>query len=168
MRKRLELEQTNRPCGEIMRWQDDGYLWLDPPYQRGDVWGERRRVNFIRSMLMGIPIPSIIINSRIDWSDEDLRIVVIDGKQRITSVLKFITNELMIPSNWLYGAGASFDRDSSSGLVGWSDIDKVTKRKFLNIPLAFSEGKLESLELEKEVFDLVNFGGIPQGEKDVY
>lgn len=32
--------------------------------------------------------------------------------------------------------------------------------------MAFSEGRLPTLEAEQEVFDLVNFGGLRQGEVD--
>ncbi len=35
-----------------------------------------------------------------------------------------------------------------------------------NHGIAFSEGRLPDLESEKEVFELINFGGVPQGEND--
>jgi len=66
--ERLKLSQTNRPMDVIKHWHIDGQLLLDPPYQRGDVWGYKRQANLIRSILLGVPIPSIIINDR--WQGE--------------------------------------------------------------------------------------------------
>jgi hypothetical protein len=141
----------------ISHWHQQGILLLDPPYQRGDVWGNRRRVNLIRSIILGIPIPSIIINDRFSasWKDDE-SLAVIDGKQRITAILKFLNGDLRIPGEW-------FGMD---GPVTIQDLPMPQQRRFRQTPVAFSEGCLKSIEQEQEVFDLVNFGGIPQGETD--
>lgn len=158
----LPLKQTNRPIDALWHWtrgRDSERLLLDAPYQRGDVWGPRRRVNLIWSILRGIPIPSLIINDRLfaDWPD-DQRIAVIDGKQRITSVLRFIRSELAVPAPWFDG--------SRRQTITFANLSQAQRRKFLNIPLAFSEGRLASLSEEQEVFNLVNFGGLLPGEVD--
>lgn len=155
--KRLELFQTNRPLDVVSYWQKEGALFLDAPYQRGDVWGTTRRVNLIRSLIQNIPIPSIIVNDRMkaEWKN-DYRMAVIDGKQRITAILMFLQSELPIPGEWL-------------GLKGeklFGDLDIVFQRKIRNMGLAFSEGCLTTLKDERLVFELVNFGGVPQGESD--
>ena len=33
-------------------------------------------------------------------------------------------------------------------------------------PIAVSEAKLATLDEERDMFDLINFGGVPQGEID--
>lgn len=154
---RLQLSQTNRPVDCVLYWKKEGYLLLDPPYQRGDVWGPTRRRNLIRSIMLGIPIPSIIINDRFraDWSP-DAQIAVIDGKQRITTLLKFFNGELTVPGEWF----------GQSGSVSYLDLSEVNRRRFNNHAIPFTEGHLKTLEEEKEVFELVNFGGVPQGEID--
>lgn len=164
MLRNLHLQQTNRPIEVVRYWRDDHTLELSPPYQRGDVWGQQRRVNFIRSLLLGIPIPSMIINDRFgaDW-DNDLSIAVIDGKQRMTAILMLFDGELRIPSDWLEPRWVQTPRK----LVSWADLTKFGRRMFFNTPLPFSEGRLATLADEQEVFELVNFGGVPQGETDV-
>lgn len=146
---------TSRPLDTIQHWKKEGYLLLDPPYQRGDVWGYTRRKNLIRSILLGIPIPSIVVNDRFaaGWGEE---ISVIDGKQRMTTLLQFLTNELEIPGEWY----------DLSGLVKFLDLPKPEQRRFSMAPIPFCESRLLTLEDEKEVFDLINFGGVPQGESD--
>lgn len=160
MLREMPLQQTNRPIDVILHWhrERDGGLLLDAPYQRGDVWGTKRRVNLIRSILIGVPIPSMVINDRLhaDWKD-DYRIAVIDGRQRITTLLMFLHGELAVPGEWF---------DAGSELVRFTHLPLRDQRHFTNSPLPFSEGRLPNLEAEQEVFDLVNFGGLAQGEVD--
>ena len=156
---RMKLSNTNRPIECFRLWRDDECgLLMDAPYQRGDVWGTKRRVNLIRSVLLEVPIPSIIINDRgsADWSD-DYRVAVIDGRQRITTLLRFIDGQLRVPGAW-------FGVDSET--VSYSDLSISEQRRFRQTPVAVSEGRLATLEEEQEVFDLVNFGGLAQGERD--
>lgn len=160
MLKRMPLSTSNRPMEVILHWQKEGMLLLNPPYQRGDVWGTRRRVNLIRSLLLGVPIPSIVINDRMNggWPIDQWDIAVIDGKQRCTTFLMFLNDELAIPGEWVGLPDAQ---------CVYSELPKAMQRHIGHRPVAFSEGTLPSIELEKEVFDLINFGGVPQGESDV-
>ncbi len=160
MLDRFQLSATNRPVDCVMYWRNDPEgLLLNPPYQRGDVWGTKRRQNLIKSILLGIPIPSLIINSRMDggWKD-DYRIAVIDGKQRITTILMFMDSQLSVPGDW-------FGMDAD--LVTYQHLGVVNQRCFRSKPIPFSEGALKTIEQEQLVFDLVNFGGLAQGESDV-
>lgn len=157
--KRLELWNMNRPIDVFRYWHLNNWLILDPPYQRGDVWGPQRRVNFIRSLMQNIPIPSVIVNDRSKRRQaEDFGYAVIDGRQRITTILMFMNNELMVPGHWfgLHNSGVSY-----------IDLPPECKRKFCNIGIACAEGALETLEDEALVFELVNFGGVPQGQSDL-
>lgn len=160
--QRLRLSATNRPLEVIRYWHDENGMLLSPPYQRGDVWGKTRQRNLIRSILLGIPIPAIIINDRASagW-DEMISCAVIDGKQRITAILAFLKGELGVPAEWLGVCG------DENGLVHYPYLPLPTQRHIKNFPLPFCEGQLGSLEAEREVFELVNFGGVPQGESDL-
>lgn len=154
---RLRLSTTNRPLDVIRHWRNEGMLYLDPPYQRGDVWGEERRVNLIRSVLLGVPIPSIVVNDRLgaEWVD-DYRLAVIDGRQRCQTVLMFMDSDLAIPGSWV----------GMSGDVLFSELPIERQRGIRNHAMGFCEGHLETIEQEHEVFELINFGGVPQGEAD--
>lgn len=165
--ERLRLSQTARPVDTLLYWSKDSQLLLTPPYQRGDVWGPKRQRNLIRSILLGIPIPSIIINDRFSaaWNSsretvpESDCIAVIDGKQRITAILAFLTDELAVPAEW-------FGCEGQSGLILFSNLPLPNQRGFRQTPLQMSEGQLPNIEAEIEVFELVNFGGLAQGESD--
>lgn len=63
-----------------------GRLNVNPSYQRGDVWGPSNCQQLIVSILRGIPLPSVIL-----MNNEDEQIYeVIDGKQRLTTILRFM------------------------------------------------------------------------------
>ena len=164
--KDYTLMQTNRPIDVLTHWRDKGYLELNPPYQRGDVWGKKRRRNLIKSVLMGIPIPSLIINDRFSADfpgEEGVKYAVIDGKQRITAILMFLDNRLSLPWDWFDVRHLISMR---SKWVFYSDLNQIGRRMFTNCTIAVSEARFKSIEEEREVFDLVNFGGLAQGELD--
>ena len=64
-------------------------LNLNPTYQRGDVWPKGDSQKLIESILRGIPLPSIII---LRPASDNANVVyeVVDGKQRLTAILRFI------------------------------------------------------------------------------
>jgi hypothetical protein len=64
-------------------------LNLNPTYQRGDVWPKGDSQKLIESILRGIPLPSVII---LRPASEKANVVyeVVDGKQRLTAILRFI------------------------------------------------------------------------------
>lgn len=66
----------------------DGKLNLAPSYQRGDVWGTSSRQLLIESILRGIPLPSVILLKSPDSASRGYEVV--DGKQRLTSILRFV------------------------------------------------------------------------------
>ncbi|MHA3902815.1 GmrSD restriction endonuclease domain-containing protein [Castellaniella sp. WN] len=62
-------------------------LQLDPAYQRRNVWQVKAKSQFIESLLLGIPIPQILLASRAGQKNSFL---VLDGKQRLNAIKEFI------------------------------------------------------------------------------
>ncbi|TVY49928.1 hypothetical protein LOCC1_G000508 [Lachnellula occidentalis] len=79
---------------------DSGHIVLDPDYQREVVWDEGRASLLITSILMGYFIPPIIFNvkNRIVNKNGQKEVVYtricVDGKQRLTSVEKFMKGQI--------------------------------------------------------------------------
>lgn len=65
-----------------------GKLDLSPSYQRGDVWPTKDSQMLIESILRGIPLPSVILLKPAPMSDKPFEVV--DGKQRLTAILRYI------------------------------------------------------------------------------
>ena len=64
-----------------------GKLNLSPSYQRGDVWPTSDAQLLMESILRGIPLPSVII---LKPDGQSIQFEVVDGKQRLTAILRFI------------------------------------------------------------------------------
>jgi hypothetical protein len=66
-----------------------GLLDLDPAYQRRSVWNLRYRQDFVETVLLGYPAPSLFLHEDID-ADGRQAYAVVDGKQRLTAVMDFV------------------------------------------------------------------------------
>lgn len=73
----------------ISEWNKKGKLVLDPDFQRRYVWDNKKMSLFIESLMLGIPIPSILLAE----DKKQNKYIVIDGKQRLNSIIKFIASE---------------------------------------------------------------------------
>ena len=61
-----------------------------PQWQRGFVWTRRQCSRFIESLLLGLPVPGIFF-----YQDAQSRkLVVLDGQQRLKTLLAFYRNDL--------------------------------------------------------------------------
>lgn len=63
-----------------------GNIQLNPGFQRRDAWKRDRKSRFIESLVVGLPIPQIVLaESKKDRG----KFIVLDGKQRLLSILQF-------------------------------------------------------------------------------
>ncbi len=62
-----------------------------PKFQRRYVWPDRMASRLIESILINVPIPPCYLAQ-----DENYRLDVIDGQQRILSIHRFVTNEFKL------------------------------------------------------------------------
>ena len=73
---------------ELVSHYKQGALNLEPGFQRDSVWKERDRAHLINSILGNYPLPAIFLYRREDGGQ--LIYDVIDGKQRLESIFKFM------------------------------------------------------------------------------
>lgn len=66
-----------------------GSLKIRPPFQRKPVWTAKQKCSLIESMLLGLPVPEVFIQTTTTPSGETAHAVV-DGQQRIRAILQFI------------------------------------------------------------------------------
>lgn len=63
-----------------------GNIILNPRYQRRNAWNGTRKSLFIESLILGLPIPQIILAEE---QGQRGRFIVIDGKQRLLAIRQF-------------------------------------------------------------------------------
>jgi len=71
----------------------EGLVDLNPPYQRDVVWREPQQIGLIDSVFRNFYIPPVIFACTIDEDGEPVRVCV-DGKQRLTSIQKFLDGQI--------------------------------------------------------------------------
>lgn len=79
---------TDWTTDTIVNQLNKGNIDLDPKFQRREAWTPPRKSRFIESLILGLPIPQIILAER---KDKKGTYIVIDGKQRLISIRQFFS-----------------------------------------------------------------------------
>lgn len=146
-----------RSCADLYRMYEKNQLDINPDFQRGEVWSNRSQTLFIDSLKKQLPIPSMCISFDIKTKKR----LVIDGLQRITSIIKFLNEK----EDWklakiddadvrLSGKKTSEIRENDSELI--DIIENVT------IPITVLRcdySKSEHMKYLFQIFYRLNTGG---------
>jgi hypothetical protein len=159
--KKLERSSTTISIASFHEQNQLSKFNFNPPYQRRSIWTEEKQSYFIDSILRNFPIPPIFLHRKIDADTGKTHFDVIDGKQRLTAIARFIANE--IPAANEHGSddeqnkidGAYFkDLSSDEGLAEF----KSSFWKY-DIPIEYVDPA--DTGLIEEVFDRLNRNGEP-------
>ncbi|GLZ64372.1 DUF262 domain-containing protein [Bacillus velezensis] len=63
-----------------------GNIDLNPKFQRRDAWNDMNKSRLVESLMLGIPVPPIILAEK---KDNKGKYIVIDGKQRLLAIRQF-------------------------------------------------------------------------------
>lgn len=70
----------------ILSQLEKGNIFLNPSFQRRDAWTKSRKSKFIESLILGFPIPQIVLAEN---KKERGKYIVLDGKQRLLTIQQF-------------------------------------------------------------------------------
>ena len=105
--------------------KEKGQLNLDPPYQRRSVWSPRDKRFFIDTILNNYPAPPIFLHKTIDDNGRSTYHVV-DGKQRLQTIIEFNENRVRIPDDF---------SDVNLQSKRWKDLERASKERLWNYVL---------------------------------
>jgi hypothetical protein len=149
---------VNRSVKDLFGLMQGPGLVLDPSYQRDVVWDNLRSSQLIRSLMAGYFIPPIIFNCVKVPEKPELTIrVCVDGKQRLTSIKKFMTGVIGVhdssksPLKWYY----CYPEGASKGVRILPERIKQWFRKQTFCCYEFSD---LPERVEEEMFQLVQRG----------
>jgi hypothetical protein len=134
----------------------EGTLELKPPYQRKPVWVARQKAYLVESILLGVPVPEIYIQ-QVTTADGKTTYAVVDGQQRVRTVLQFIGTD-RDPTEQEFN---KFSLDKLSPTVKWykktlGDLDEEDRKKFYSYMFAVRYLNTESDEEVRDVFKRLN------------
>lgn len=122
---------------------DNGLLNTQPDYQRKLVWKKQHKYAFIDTILLNFPFPEVYIaSSEIDVENMKASEVVVDGQQRLTTIVDYIK-----------GAG---DFEKQSKVKSFVDLDQNEKKEFLSYRVSVRDLKDIGEDLIKEIFQRIN------------
>ncbi len=128
---------------DLLNIYNNGSLNIDPWYQRRSVWSNPQKAYLVNTIFEGKPVPSIYIRHQIDVEREKSIKEVVDGQQRIRSIISYRNDE--------FAAGHPDHKKK----VKYSELTNAQKKLFLGT--ALSVGYLIGAE-EPDVIEI--FGRI--------
>lgn len=92
LRREIILQKEQYSVEYLHRLIKSNYLDLSPEFQRNEVWQDNRRKSlFIESLLLNIPVPIFYA-----YNNDDERMSIIDGKQRLSTIRDFCDNKFRL------------------------------------------------------------------------
>ncbi len=146
------MEVRSRVTTQDISWfldlESNGQLDLDPPYQRRSVWSAKDRRFFLDTIFRGYPSPSIFLHKQV--IENKPTYFVVDGKQRLETILRFAKNKIVMDKD--YG-------DTRLAGKRWKSIKEhdTLARAFWDyiLPVEFTD-IIDDTNLINEVFDRLN------------
>jgi len=111
------LNTTHRSVVWFKKASDAGDLIIKPPFQRNPVWSLRQKSSLIDTILLEYPIPELYMQEVTD-ADGNQKHVLVDGQQRIRTVLAYLSGEFEIE-----------DEDSSWRGLAFEDLASADRKK---------------------------------------
>lgn len=167
----------SRSARELANIFTDGDGDLYPEYQRGSVWSNEQRMGLVRSWLMGVPIPAIILNDRIfgSWPKTSggpvggFAYAVIDGKQRLEAAIAWFNSNLAVPASWFSPEAVEQTVDTDDGAYVYYNGLAISEQRHTGLlfKLPTVEASLATIQAEAQVYLLVNGEGVPQTDENI-
>lgn len=137
-----------------------GKYTMEPAYQRRSVWSTEKKSLFIDSVLKNLPIPPIFLRVKINEDTGRITYEVVDGKQRLTSILDFIANEFPCSSE-------QEDHIADEALAGkyFGDLSaaalSIYKNQFWTYSISVEYVYVDDDKVIDSIFDRLNRNGEP-------
>lgn len=87
----LLIRHQSRTIHDVTRRIEQGSYVMDPDFQRDFIWPEDKQSKLIESVIMRIPLPVFYMAE-----DDEGRMVVVDGLQRLSTFSRFMRNKLKL------------------------------------------------------------------------
>lgn len=167
--QQLESTPVTFKVSDFVDWQRNGSLVLSPSFQRRPSWTKQAKSLLIDTIARGYPVPSIFIRERRNSETLSLYREVVDGQQRLRTLLAFITPDsipdfdeqtdafTVLPSHNSELKGLTFDR-----------LPRETREEILDYK--FSVQVLPSSTADREIlkiFARMNATGVRLNDQEI-
>lgn len=146
MNKKLDIEHHSypKPIHDLVSLYENGQLNLSPGFQRESVWTIKDRAKLIDSIIKNYPLPAIFLYRR--ENNGQIIYDVIDGKQRVESILMFMG---IIRGN-RYDAKVQLPGEDELVKLNWARLCKLKKQTLI------TGYKLLTIEVDGDLPDIID------------
>ena len=156
---KIKIDKDQYSIYEMKRKYGRGKICMDPSFQRNFVWKNKQMSELIESVIIGIPLPLIYLA---ESQRGDL--VVVDGRQRLTTFIKFLNDEFRLN-------GLRILKDING--CCFSDLEK--EKRYSKYATSIEDFQLVVQVIKYptpdkvrfDIFDRVNRGGTPLNKQEM-
>lgn len=147
--RRFERIVTTYDVTWLLDLHKNKQLDLDPAYQRKSVWTPKDRRYFMDTVFRNFPSPAIFLHKTIDDATGSTTYHVVDGKQRINTILMYVQNRFALSADF---GDARFDGKR------WRDFEQhpAIRRLLWNYRITVEELDDASFNDINDVFSRLN------------
>ena len=154
----IYVERRDFTISSIMEYIDEGDLEIGPMFQRHFIWDKKRQSKLIESILLGLPLPSIYMSQY-----KDGRLTIIDGLQRISTIKRFMNDELEL-SNMEYFPECNGKKYSElKGVIPLLLFRKIRQTQLMCFVIDYRSPAM----LKYDLFRRLNTGGKALNDQEV-
>ncbi|WP_418233614.1 DUF262 domain-containing protein [Butyricimonas virosa] len=133
---------------------------FEPTYQREYIWALEKKQYLMDSILKKFPLPPIFLKLKLDPDTGKSLYDVVDGKQRLNSIIEFIEDKFALPDNYSDGP---FGDERLNGLKFSELVGELKdyKSEFWKYKLSVAYIDTDNRDVISGIFDRLNRNGEP-------
>jgi len=157
---KIRTESKDLSIREFRTMHEEGDLIIRPEYQRKFLMDHKLCSRLIESVLMDVPIPVLYLAE-----GRDGKYSVIDGQQRLTAFISFLTGKFPDGKDFALSGLKVYENLNKKK---FSELDKADQRKIQTTALRTIVIKKESDEnIKFDIFERLNTGSIRLNEDEL-
>lgn len=158
-RRTVAFDSYDITVRQIYDMVSENMIDVAPEYQRHFVWDNERQSQLIESIFLGIPVPSLFMATNKDSSWE-----VIDGLQRLTTIINFVGDNGTIKKINKNGTKLKLEgleKLSSLNGLEYEQLPKTLQLMFQTRPIRVTVlNDRSDFNLRYDLFERLNTGGV--------
>lgn len=118
----MKVEEGKYSIAELVDWLRNRVLVVNHEYQRGGgLWPQAAKSYFIDTIIRDFPFPKVYFHERIDKVSKKPRREIVDGQQRLSTIVEFADGKFPLGKNAREHAGKRFaDLPEDTQDIFWS------------------------------------------------
>jgi hypothetical protein len=149
----------------ILRQVEQNNIDLNPGFQRRNAWNDLKRSRLVESLVMGIPVPEIVLAEDVSKRKS---FIVIDGKQRLLALAGYKWPEKYPSWDKAVLRGINTRKDLNN--LGYAELEKKEDdyRQLINADIRCTViSNYKSNDVLYDIFYRLNTGSVPLSSQEL-